>query len=103
MTKTPVFLVGISAAALGVFTMSTTNTNAAEEAKAVNVTLTGRDQLAQWKGKKVTVVLRSGKELEGTVGEVTGANLELKQLGGGKDLFDAIVKSEEIAAILYRR
>ena len=67
----------------------------------VNVNLTGRDQIMQWKGKRVTLVLRSGKELEGTVGEVSSANVELKQLVG-KEFYDAVVKQDEIAAFVYR-
>ena len=72
-----------------------------EPPKTVNVSLVARDQALQWKGKRVTVLLRSGKELDGTIGDVSSANLELKQLVG-KDMYDAVVRLEEVAAYVYK-
>jgi len=72
-----------------------------ESLKPVNVNLVGTDQVRQWKGKRVMVVLRSGTELEGVVGEISSANFSLQGLAG-KDFFDAVIKIDEVAAFVYR-
>lgn len=92
----------VAAAAAALFATIALTTQAADEPRpVVNTTLIGADQLKQWKGKRLMVVLESGKELEGTVGNVTSNNVELKALSG-KDYFDALVKIDEIAAVVYR-
>ena len=57
--------------------------------------------LAAQKDKRVTVRLRSGQELTGTVRNVTG---KLVQLGAvtGKEFFDAVVPLEAVEAVLVR-
>lgn len=57
--------------------------------------------LAAQKGKRVTVRLRSGQEITGTVGTVTG---KLVQLGAvsGKEFFDAVVPLEAVDAVFVR-
>jgi hypothetical protein len=57
--------------------------------------------LAAQKGKRVTVRLRSGQEITGTVGNVTG---KLVQFGAvsGKEFFDAVVPLEAIEAVIVR-
>jgi small nuclear ribonucleoprotein (snRNP)-like protein len=74
---------------------------AAPEEWKVNATLTAHDQVRQFKGKRVTLVLRSGKELDGTVGEVSGSNVVVERLVG-KDNYDALVKIEDISAFVYK-
>ena len=57
--------------------------------------------LAAQKGKKVTVKLRSGQEMTGTV---TLASARLLQLAAptGKDFFDAVIPLEAIEAVFVR-
>ena len=57
--------------------------------------------LAAQKGARVTVRVRSGQELTGTVREV---NARVVQLGGlsGKEFFDAVVPLEAVDAVLVR-
>ena len=57
--------------------------------------------LAAQKGKKVTVRLRSGQEMTGTV---TLASAKLLQLAAptGKDFFDALIPLEAIEAVFVR-
>ena len=57
--------------------------------------------LAAQKDKRVTVRLRSGQEITGTVRNVTG---KLVQLGAvaGKEFFDAVVPLEAVEAVLVR-
>ena len=57
--------------------------------------------LAANKGKRVTVRLRSGQEMTGTV---TLASAKLLQLSAptGKDFFDAVVPLEAIEAVFIR-
>lgn len=53
-------------------------------------------------GKSVTLQLRSGKELGGIVGEVRGETVVLRNLTG-KELFDALVRLDDVSAIEIRR
>jgi hypothetical protein len=57
--------------------------------------------LAAQKDKRVTVRLRSGQEITGTVRNVNG---KLVQLGAvtGKEFFDAVVPLEAVEAVLVR-
>ena len=57
--------------------------------------------LAAQKGKRVTVRLRSGQEMTGTVRE---ANVNLVVLGAvtGREFFDAVVPLEAVEAVLIR-
>jgi len=57
--------------------------------------------LAAQKDKRVTVRLRSGQEITGTVRNVSG---KLVQLGAvaGKEFFDAVVPLEAVEAVLVR-
>lgn len=57
--------------------------------------------LAAQKDKRVTVRLRSGQEITGTVRNVTG---RLVQLGAvtGREFFDAVVPLEAVEAVLVR-
>ena len=52
-------------------------------------------------GKRITVRLRSGQELTGTVRDVTDRLLVLGEVSGRK-FFDAVVPLEAIEAILVR-
>ena len=57
--------------------------------------------LSAQKGKRVTMRLRSGQEITGTVSTVTG---KLVQLGAvaGKEFFDAVVPLEAVEAVMVR-
>lgn len=52
-------------------------------------------------GKPVTLVLRSGKEYGGTVGEVRGQAVVLKSLSG-KEFYDALIRLDDVSAIEIR-
>ena len=52
-------------------------------------------------GKPVTLILRSGKEYGGTVGEVRGQAVVLKSLSG-KEFYDALVRLDDVSAIEIR-
>jgi hypothetical protein len=88
------------------FSLALTLTGAGHSAEptdklVVNTAFTGADMVNQFKGKRVTLVLRSGKEIEGTVGESSTWNVEIKSLAG-KEFYDALVRVEDIAAIVHR-
>jgi len=74
-------------------------------AQAQEVSIAGSDStqsvLAAQKGKRVTLRLRSGQEMSGTVRD---ANAKLVVLGAvsGREFFDAVVPLEMIEAILIR-
>lgn len=57
--------------------------------------------LAAQKDKRVTVRLRSGQEITGTVRNISG---KLVQLGAvtGREFFDAVVPLEAVEAVLVR-
>lgn len=52
-------------------------------------------------GKPVTLVLRSGKEYGGTIGEVRGQAVVLKSLSG-KEFSDALIRLDDVSAIEIR-
>jgi hypothetical protein len=53
------------------------------------------------KGKRVTLRLRSGQELTGTVREVTGRLIVLGAVTG-REFFDAVVPLEAVEVVLVR-
>ena len=52
-------------------------------------------------GKPVTLLLRSGKEYGGTVGDVRSQSVVLKSIAG-KEFYDALVRIDDISAIEIR-
>jgi hypothetical protein len=77
--------------------------SAAALAQEVNVSANDTTQtvIAAQKGKRVTLRLRSGQELTGTVREATGKLVVLAALGG-REFFDAVVPLEAVEAVLVR-
>jgi len=75
----------------------------AAQAQEVSIAASDSTQsvLAAQKGKRVTLRLRSGQEMSGTVRD---ANAKLVVLGAvsGREFFDAVVPLEMIEAILIR-
>lgn len=57
--------------------------------------------LSAHKGKRVTIKLKSGNELTGTVGEVNGHVAHLRELSG-KEYYDAVTSLKSIEAIVIR-
>jgi hypothetical protein len=57
--------------------------------------------IAAQKGKRVTVRVRSGQELTGTVRDVSGRLVHLGAISG-REFFDAVVPLESIDAVLVR-
>jgi hypothetical protein len=53
-------------------------------------------------GKPVTLLLSSGKEYGGTVGEVRAQSVVLRGITG-KEFYDAIVRLDDVAAVEVRR
>ena len=74
---------------------------AGAEALRVGANDTVQTVLAAQKGARVTVRLRSGQEITGTVREVSS---RVVQLGGvsGKEFFDAVVPLEAVDAVFVR-
>ena len=73
---------------------------AAAELK-VSPTDTVESVLAAQKGKRVTVRLRSGQEMTGTVALASAKLLQLSA-PTGKDFFDAVIPLEAIEAVFVR-
>ena len=59
------------------------------------------DVLRARTGKPVTLLLRSGKEYGGTVGEVRGQSVVVKSIVG-KEFYDALVRLDDISAVENR-
>ena len=72
----------------------------AQEVK-VSPDFTIQHLLAGHKTKRVTIRLRSGQELTGTVRDVTPRLVVLGALGG-REFFDAVVPLESVEAVLIR-
>jgi hypothetical protein len=58
--------------------------------------------LEQQVGKRVRLRLVSGQDVEGTVVAVGAAGVQVGRLGGGLDFYDAVVRLDQIAAIIVR-
>jgi hypothetical protein len=57
--------------------------------------------LTAHKGKRVTVMLKSGVELTGKVGEVNGEVVHLMELSG-KEFYDGVAAINKIEAVVIR-
>ena len=68
---------------------------------SVSANDTTQSVIAAQKGKRVSVRLRSGQELTGTVREVT-AKLVVLGAVSGREFFDAVVPLEAVEAVLVR-
>jgi hypothetical protein len=58
--------------------------------------------LEQQVGKRVRLRLVSGQDVEGTVVAVGTAGVQVGRLAGGLDFFDAVVRLDQIAAVIVR-
>ena len=74
-------------------------------ANAEQLTITGEDTidtvLTAQKGKRVTIKLKAGDDLTGTVGEVNKEIVQLRELTG-KEYYDAVVVLKGIEAVIIR-
>jgi hypothetical protein len=75
--------------------------HASAQGVAVAPTDTIHAVVAAQKGKRVTLRLRSGQELSGTLRESTDRLVVLAELTG-RELFDAVVPIEAIEAVIVR-
>ena len=77
------------------------STAASGQEAALSASDTTQSVVTAQKGKRVTLRLRSGSELTGTVRD---ANARLVVLGAvaGRELFDAIIPLETVEAVLIR-
>jgi len=78
---------------------------AASAAGAADLKITGSDTiesvLVAQKARRVTVRLRSGQEITGTVREITPRLVQLGAISG-RDFFDAVIAMEAIEAVVIR-
>jgi len=84
---------------LAAATLATSPTLAAELKLAPNDSF--ETLLVAQKSRRVTVRLRSGQELTGTVREVSARHVQLGALSG-RDFFDAVIALEAIEAVIVR-
>ena len=75
----------------------------AAQAQEVGITANDTTQsvLAAQKGKRITVRLRSGQEITGTVRDAT-AKLVVLGAVQGREFFDAVLPIESVEAVLVR-
>ncbi len=71
------------------------------EGARFNVEAGMADNLKVFEGKRIIVVLNSGKELFGTLKAVSGNYLHIAELEG-MDFYDALIRMEHVAAIKAR-
>ncbi len=74
----------------------------ADEAKfELKVSATMRDILAERTGKRTTLRLSSGEDIEGTVTMVGNGLVHVSKLTG-KDFYDAVIEIDRISAVIMR-
>jgi hypothetical protein len=87
------------------FVLAATLIFAAATASGAELTISANQSvenvLSAQQGKRVTVRLRSGQELTGTVKSVTPKLVQLAAVSG-KEFFDAVVPLEAVEAVLIR-
>jgi hypothetical protein len=71
------------------------------EGAKFNVDASIADNLKSYQGKRVVVLLDSGKELGGTLKAVSGTHVHLEELDG-MDYFDALIRTDRILAVRAR-
>lgn len=78
---------------------------AAAQVRAQNLTVSAADNAksvaAAYKGKRITLRLRSGQELSGIVRDATDRLVVLGELSG-REFFDAAVPVEAVEAVIVR-
>ncbi|HWR72480.1 MAG TPA: hypothetical protein VN604_04885 [Nitrospirota bacterium] len=62
---------------------------------------TVKDVLQENTGKRVTVRLENGEDLEGTVTKVGELVVHIAKLSG-KDFYDAVVRIDRISAVIFK-
>lgn len=75
--------------------------SAEEQAQDLNSPDAIKHALDLQTGKRVKIKLESGQDLEGKVARVGSHGVQLTELSG-MEFFDAIVKLEEVAAVIVR-
>ena len=71
------------------------------EGAKFNVDASIADNLKTFQGKRVVLLLDSGKELGGTVKAISGTHVHLEELDG-MDYFDALIRTDHIMAVRAR-
>jgi len=74
---------------------------AAQEKPSFNPSLSMKDNLASNVGKRVSLVSCTGESLEGTI-EKVGDHFVLISKLSGKDYFDAVVRIDDLKAVVFR-
>ena len=87
------FVIGLVIASQGIAT--------AQEKASFNPSLSLKDNLASNVGKRVSLMISSGESLEGTI-EKVGDHFVLISKLSGKDYFDALVRIDELKAVVFR-
>ncbi|MCW5603986.1 MAG: hypothetical protein KIT18_05515 [Burkholderiales bacterium] len=90
----------IAAGVLGVI-LTGTGASAAAAELIIGASHSIEGVLSVQRTKRVTLRLRSGQEITGTVKNVTGRLVQLGEISG-KEFFDAVIPLEAVDAILIR-
>ena len=73
----------------------------AQEKPSFNPSISLKDNLLSNVGKRVSLMVSSGESLEGTI-EKVGDHFVLVSKLSSKDYFDALVKIDEVRAVVFR-
>jgi len=91
-------MIPVFALALAVSQMAQADYSASSDAPVFATSATLADNLKSLSGKRVTIYLKSGTSLSGTI-KATGDHLLHLEKLEGKDYFDALILMQEVAAI----
>ena len=87
---------------VSILAVSAPNTFADEQKYELkSAVATVRDVLTENTGKRVIVRMESGENLEGTVTKVGDSLVHIAKLSG-KDFYDAVVRLDQISAVLFK-
>lgn len=85
----------------GLLTISVPKASAEEAKFELKANETMREVLAERTGKRATLRMQSGEDLEGTIILVGNGLVHLTKLAG-KDFYDAVVNIDRISAVIVR-
>ncbi len=93
-----IFFVAILIAGLFVISQGTA---LAQEKPGFNPAVSMKDNLTSNVGKRVSLMISAGESVEGTIEKVGGHFVLVSKLSG-KDFYDALVRIDDIKAVVYR-
>tara|TARA_Y100000296_G_scaffold61533_1_gene71374 strand:- start:448 stop:663 length:216 start_codon:yes stop_codon:yes gene_type:complete len=67
----------------------------------INMSISLQDNLAQFKGNDISLVLKNGATVEGILKDINQSIIHIEMLKGS-DYFDSVVSTSELASFVFK-